>query len=73
MPRIYRSAQGQLINFDALILMNEKAQAVGNMQVNANGDDIGPDGKIIKTREQKMKEYYNANQQQNVTHYKGKK
>jgi len=57
----------------ALILMNEKAQAVGNMQVNANGDDIGPDGKIIKTREQKMKEYYNANQQQNVTHYKGKK
>jgi hypothetical protein len=53
--------------------MNEKAQAVGNMQVNANGDDIGPDGKIIKTREQKMKEYYNANQQQNVTHYKGKK
>jgi len=27
----------------------------------------------MKTREQKMKEYYNSNQQQNVTHYKGKK
>lgn len=73
MPRIYRSAQGQLINLDALVLMNERAQAVGNMQVNANGDDIGPDGSIVKTREQKMKEYYGPNQQQNTTHFKGKK
>lgn len=73
MPRIYRSAQGQLINLDALVLMNERAQAVGNMQVNANGDDIGPDGSIVKTREQKMKEYYTPNQQQNTTHFKGKK
>jgi len=73
MPRIYRSAQGQLINLDALVLMNERAQAVGNMQVNANGDDIGPDGSIVKTREQKMKEYYAPNQQSNTTHFKGKK
>lgn len=73
MPRIYRSAQGQLINLDALVLMNERAQAVGNMQVNANGDDIGPDGSIVKTREQKMKEYYNPNQHQSTAHYKGKK
>ncbi len=72
MPRIYRSAQGQLINLDALVLMNERAQAVGNMHVNANGDDIGPDGTVVKTREQKMKEYYNPNQQQNVTHLKAK-
>ena len=72
MPRIYRSAQGQLINLDALVLMNERAQAVGNMQVNAVGDDIGPDGTVIKTREQKMKEYYNPNQQQSTRHLKAK-
>lgn len=72
MPRIYRSAQGQLINLDALVLMNERAQAVGNMQVNAAGDDIGPDGTVVKTREQKMKEYYNSNQQQSITHLKAK-
>lgn len=73
MPRIYRSAQGQLINLDALVLLNEKAQAVGNMQVNANGDQILTDGTIAKSREEIMKEYYNSNQHQNVTHYKGKK
>lgn len=73
MPRIYRSAQGQLINLDALVLLNERAHAVGNMNINANGDDVAPDGTVLKTREEKMKEYYNSNQQQNVTHVKGKK
>jgi hypothetical protein len=73
MPRIYRSAQGLLINLDALVLLNEKAQAIGNMHVNANGDQILADGTIAKTRQDIMKEYYSDNQQQNVTHYKGKK
>lgn len=73
MPRIYRSAQGQLINLDALVLMNEKAQSVGNMPVNANGDEINADGSVIKSRSERMKEYYNHQQHQNVTHYKDKK
>ena len=53
MPRIYRSAQGQLVNMDALYLLNEKTQSVGNMKVNSNGDEIGPDGQIIRTRAEK--------------------
>jgi len=73
MPRIYRSAQGQLINLDALVLLNEKTQAVGNMKVNANGDDITPDGTIIKTRNEKMQEYYDKNQQSATHHLKGKR
>ena len=73
MPRIYRSAQGQLVNLDALVLLNEKTQAVGNMKVNANGDDIAPDGTIIKTRNEKMQEYYDKNQQSSTHHLKGKR
>ena len=73
MPRIYRSAQGQLINLDALVLMNEKTQAVGNMKVNANGDEIDSNGAVIKSKEQKMQEYYNPNQQSAKHHLKGKR
>jgi hypothetical protein len=72
MPRIYRSAQGQLINLDALVLLNEKTQAVGNMKVNANGDDIDSDGNIVKSRNDKMRDYYD-NQQSATHHVKGKR
>lgn len=73
MPRIYRSAQGQLINLDALYLLNEQAQAVGNMKVNANGDEIDSEGNILKTRNERMKEYYHKNQQSSIQHDKGKR
>ncbi len=69
MPRIYKSAQGQLINMDALYLLNEKAQAVGNMKVNSNGDEIDTNGQVVKSRDEKMRQYYQQGQQ---TH-KGKR
>jgi hypothetical protein len=49
---IYRSMQGKEINMGKLISRNENSLAVGNMKVNARGDQIGPGGKVIKTREQ---------------------
>ena len=55
----YRSAQGRVIDMNALIANNETAPAVGNMSVNARGDEILSDGTIIKTREELMKEYHN--------------
>ena len=55
----YRSAQGRVIDMNALIANNETAPAVGNMNVNARGDEILSDGTIIKTREELMKEYHN--------------
>lgn len=55
---IYRSAMGQTIDMDKLRMMNEKQPAVGNMNVNARGDDIAPDGSIVKSRNQKMREHY---------------
>lgn len=61
MSRIYRSAQGRVVDMEKLRLANEEVIAVGNMKVNARGDQLGPGGKIVKTRNQIMKEYYSLN------------
>ena len=50
--------QGDQVDIEALFHRNELTQAVGNMRVNARGDEIGSKGEIVKTKEQKMKEYY---------------
>ena len=55
---IYRTAMGQLIDMDNLRLQNEQQPAIGNMNVNARGDDILSDGTIVKPRNQKMREHY---------------
>lgn len=49
----HTSARGQEINFDQLQHMNQKALAVGNANVNARGDKIGPGGKIVQTVEER--------------------
>jgi len=40
---------------------NELTPAVGNVRVNARGDELGPGGKIIRKREDIMNEYYASN------------
>jgi hypothetical protein len=59
--QIYRTAQGKPIDLDALRVRNEQSVAVGNMKTNARGDELGPGGIVVRTREQVMKEYYNTN------------
>ena len=61
MAKIYRTAMGKTVDIDNLRLSNENVIAVGNMKVNARGDELGPGGKVIKTRDQIMKEYYALN------------
>jgi len=61
MGRTYRTMQGRTIDMDKLRSQNELTPAVGNMKVNARGDEIGPSGKIIRTREQIMSSYYESN------------
>lgn len=58
MPKIYRTMQGEKVDIEALFRRNELTQAVGNMKTNARGDELGPGGSIVKTREQKAREYY---------------
>jgi hypothetical protein len=49
---------GKVVDIDGILLKNEEVIALGNMKVNARGDELGPGGKIIKTKDQVMKEYY---------------
>ena len=52
----HRTARGIPVDMERLRLANEQTIAVGNMKVNARGDQLGPGGKIIKTRQQVMAE-----------------
>ena len=59
--KTYRTAQGKMVDFGALLSQNENVPALGNMNVNARGDEIAPGGDIVKTREQVMREYNDMN------------
>tara|TARA_E500000178_G_scaffold316200_1_gene335734 strand:+ start:175 stop:504 length:330 start_codon:yes stop_codon:yes gene_type:complete len=59
--KVYKTMQGKSIDMDLLRQKNELTPAVGNARVNARGDELGPGGKIIKTREQILADYQNAN------------
>lgn len=57
----YRTMQGKEVDLEKLMNQNELMPAVGNMKVNARGDELGPGGKIIRKREDVMAEYYEDN------------
>jgi hypothetical protein len=61
MAKIYRTMLGKEIDMDALASRNETMPAVGNIKVNARGDELGPRGEIIKKREDVVSEYYENN------------
>jgi hypothetical protein len=62
--KVYRTMQGKLIELDLLRARNEMVPAVGNAKLNARGDLIGRGGKVVKTREQIVAEYYNKDKNQ---------
>jgi len=57
--KIYKTANGKSVDLDLLISRNELTPAVGNARVNARGDELGPGGKIVRKREDVLKDYYN--------------
>lgn len=56
----YKTMQGREIDLDQLRMRNEMTLAVGNVKVNARGDELGPGGTIIRKREEIMAEYHSA-------------
>jgi hypothetical protein len=58
MGKIYTSVRGKEVDMEKLSLRNEKTPAVGNVRVNARGDELGPGGKIVRTREEVLADYY---------------
>lgn len=59
MKRTYTTANGKQVSIDSVRLANEDVIAVGNMKVNARGDQLGPGGVPEKTKQQAVNEYYN--------------
>ena len=59
--KVYKSMQGKQIDMDLLRQRNELTPAVGNAKVNARGDEIGPGGKIVRSKEEILKDYYKSN------------
>lgn len=59
--RIYKTAQGKMVDMGALILQNEHERAVGNMKVNARGDIIDADNQPIVPRDVQSNKNYQVN------------
>jgi hypothetical protein len=54
----YKSAMGKSIDMSALASKNEHTRAVGNMRVNARGDTIDSNGRVIRPVTDKVNEAY---------------
>jgi hypothetical protein len=52
MSKIYKTSRGKSIDLDKLKLANENTIAVGNMKINARGDELGPGGQIAAGKNQ---------------------
>ena len=55
---VYRSANGKPVDMGALRLKNEKTRAVGNMKVNARGDEIDSRGRVIRKKTEQVSNQY---------------
>ena len=53
---IYRTMQGKEVDLNRLMNQNELTMAVGNVKVNARGDELGAGGKIVRKREELLRE-----------------
>lgn len=63
--KTYRTAQGRVVDLGAMMVQNETVRAVGNMNVNARGDVIDNQGRVLATRGEQvnrnLKQQTNAN------------
>lgn len=57
---VHRTMQGKVVDMDKLARQHELTPAVGNMKVNARGDELGKGGQIVRKREEVVAEYYDA-------------
>lgn len=60
--KVYRSANGKIVDMDMLRQRNELTPAVGNARVNARGDELGKGGQIVRKREEVLRDYYESSQ-----------
>ena len=53
--------QGKEIDMDKLVRQHELMPAIGNVRVNARGDELGTSGQVVRKREDIIAEYYETN------------
>ena len=56
----HRSLRGKVVDMELLRKRNELTPAVGNARVNARGDELGPNGTIIRKREEIVADHYGS-------------
>lgn len=64
--KVYRSAQGKMVDIGALMLQNENVRAVGNMGVNARGDRITSTNRTVESRTSVVQKQHNKAVSTNV-------
>lgn len=56
---VYKTAQGKEIDMGRLVLQNENVRAVGNMNVNAKGDLLDHNNRVISSKPEQVNRQYN--------------
>lgn len=57
--KVYRTAQGKMVDLGRLQLQNENTRAVGNMGVNARGDRLDSQNAAVERRSNSVQRQYN--------------
>jgi hypothetical protein len=57
--QVYKSANGKPVDMGSLALQNEMVRAVGNMKVNARGDLIDEQNRVISKKTDQVNQSYN--------------
>jgi hypothetical protein len=65
--KVYRTAQGRIVDLGALQLKNENVRAIGNLPVNARGDLIDSNNKPIDTKNEQVARQYTKQVASNVS------
>jgi len=56
--KVYKSAMGKAVDLGSLILQNESTRAVGNMNVNARGDRLDGNNRVIDQKNRQVQRQY---------------
>ena len=64
---MHRTANGRFLDINSLKIQQERTIAVGNSRQNARGDVLGAGGQVVETRDQRIKNYYNAQKGSQLT------
>jgi hypothetical protein len=55
----FNTAMGRIVDMSALATQNEKVRAVGNMRVNARGDVLDSNNRVIQDAQTRVNDNYN--------------